>query len=130
MEFLVPNRLLLATLFLLRKCIYTIFFKRTTKWEENIRSNLSNQTEDFTIQAMEVDKDHIHLLVDYSPNVSVAQIVRLLKQMTTSAVWFSHSAELRKHFWKQKVFWSSGYFVCSTGDASTETIAKYIAEQG
>ena len=25
---------------------------------------------------------------------------------------------------------SSGYFVCSTGDASTETIAKYIAEQG
>ena len=91
---------------------------------------LSNQTEDFTIQAMEVDKDHIHLLVDYSPNVSVAQIVRLLKQMTTSAVWFSHSDELRKHFWKQKVFWSSGYFVCSTGDASTETIAKYIAEQG
>ena len=91
---------------------------------------LSNQTEDCTIQAMEVDKDHIHLLVDYSPNVSVAQIVRLLKQMTTSAVWFSHSAELRKHFWKQKVFWSSGYFVCSTGDASTETIAKYIAEQG
>ena len=78
---------------------------------------------------MEVDKDHIHLLVDYSPNVSVAQIVRLLKQMTTSAVWFSHSDELRKHFWKQKVFWSSGYFVCSTGDASTETIAKYIAEQ-
>ena len=68
-------------------------FKRTTKWEENIRS-------------------------------------RLLKQMTTSAVWFSHSDELRKHFWKQKVFWSSGYFVCSTGDASTETIAKYIAEQG
>ena len=91
---------------------------------------LSNQTEDFTIQVMEVDKDHIHLLVDYSPNVSVAQIVRLLKQLTTSAVWFSHSAELRKHFWKQKVFWSSGYFVCSTGDASTETIAKYIAEQG
>ena len=91
---------------------------------------LASQTPDFKIQVMEVDKDHIHLLVDYSPNVSVSQIVRLLKQMTTSAVWFSHSDELRKHFWKQKVFWSSGYFVCSTGDASTETIAKYIAEQG
>ena len=91
---------------------------------------LASQTPDFKIQVIEVDKDHIHLLVDYSPNVSVAQIVRLLKQMTTSAVWFSHSDELRKHFWKQKVFWSSGYFVCSTGDASTETIAKYIAEQG
>ena len=93
-------------------------------------SILANQTEDFTIQVMEVDKDHIHLLVDYSPNVSVSQIVRLLKQVTTVKVWFSHHNELRKHFWKQRMFWSSGYFVCSTGDASTETIAKYIAEQG
>lgn len=91
---------------------------------------LENQTDDFKMQVMEVDKDHIHLLIDYSPNVSVSQIVRLLKQMTTAKVWFSHSTELRKHFWKQKVFWSSGYFVCSTGDASTETVAKYIAEQG
>jgi putative transposase len=93
-------------------------------------SILSSQTEDFKIQVMEADKDHIHLLVDYSPNVSVSQIVRLLKQTTTAKVWFSYSNELRKHFWKQRVFWSSGYFVCSTGDASTKTIAKYIAEQG
>jgi putative transposase len=93
-------------------------------------SILSNQTPDFKIQVMEVDKDHIHLLVDYSPNVSVSQIVRLLKQVTTAKVWFTYSNELRKHFWKNHIFWSSGYFACSTGDASTETIAKYIAEQG
>lgn len=91
---------------------------------------LTNQTQDFQIQVMEVDKNHIHLLVDYSPNVSVSQIVRLLKQVTTAKVWFIHCADLRKHFWKRHVFWSAGYFVCSTGDASTETIAKYIAEQG
>ena len=93
-------------------------------------SILSAQTDDFKIQVMEVDKDHIHLLVDYSPNVSVSQIVRLLKQTTTAKVWFSLHNEVKKHFWKQRIFWSSGYFVCSTGDASTETIAKYIAEQG
>ena len=89
---------------------------------------LSNQTSDFTIQVMEVDKDHIHLLVDYTPNVSVSQIVRLIKQITTARVWFEN--DLRKYFWKHKIFWSGGYFACSTGDASTETIAKYIAEQG
>ena len=93
-------------------------------------SILFSQTVDFKIQVMEVDKDHIHLLVDYSPNVSVSQIVRLLKQVTTAKVWFTYGNELRKHFWKNHIFWSSGYFVCSTGDASTETIAKYIAEQG
>ena len=93
-------------------------------------SILAAQTNEFAIQVMEVDKDHIHLLVDYSPNVSVSQMVRLLKQTTTAKVWFSHYNELRKHFWKQRIFWLSGYFVCSTGDSSTETIAKYIAEQG
>ena len=38
--------------------------------------------------------------------------------------------ELVKYFWVDEVFWSSGYFVCSTGDASTDVIAQYIAEQG
>ena len=66
-------------------------------------SILTSQTEDFKIQVMEVDKDHIHLLVDYSPNVDVSQIVRLLKQITTAKVWFSHHNELRKHFWANDV---------------------------
>jgi putative transposase len=88
------------------------------------------ETDDFRIQVMEVDKDHIHLLVDYTPDVSISQIVRLLKQMTTSKLWFCYEAELRQQFWKEQVFWSSGYFVCSTGDASTAVIAQYIAEQG
>lgn len=66
---------------------------------QTVKDSISDaQTDDFKIQVMEVDKDHIHLLVDYSPNVSVSQIVRLLKQITTAKVWFSHSNELRKHF--------------------------------
>ena len=88
------------------------------------------ETDDFRIQVMEVDKDHIHLLVDYIPDVSVGQIVRLLKQMTTSKLWFCFENELRQQFWKEQVFWSAGYFVGSTGDASTDVIAQYIAEQG
>ena len=63
-----------------------------------IKSFLAYNRPDFKIQVMEVDKDHIHLLVDYTPNVSISQIVRLLKQTTTAKVWFSHSTELRKHF--------------------------------
>ena len=38
---------------------------------------------DFDIELMETDKDHIHLLIDYEPKVSVLQIVRRLKQETT-----------------------------------------------
>ena len=38
--------------------------------------------------------------------------------------------QLKKQFWIEHIFWSDGYFVCSTGDASTETINKYIESRG
>lgn len=47
---------------------------------------------------MESDKDHIHLLIDYEPKVSILQIVRRLKQESTIDLWRVHENELKKHF--------------------------------
>jgi REP element-mobilizing transposase RayT len=44
-------------------------------------------------------------------------------------IWEKYSNYLQKHFWKEKTFWSDGYFVCSIGEASPETIRNYIANQ-
>ena len=46
-------------------------------------SNNSN----FKIETMEVDNDHIHLLIDSVANISATQIVRKLKQESTISVW-------------------------------------------
>lgn len=78
----------------------------------------------------EVDQDHIHILIRYSPKWSILQIVRLLKQQTTFRIWKKHSTYLSKHFWKERTFWSDGYFSCSIGTISKETIQKYIQNQG
>lgn len=86
---------------------------------------------DFNIELAEVDKDHIHILVDYEPKVSILQIVRRLKQETTFTLWRLFEEKLRKHYYKERIFWSDGYFVCSIGvGASYETIQKYISSQG
>ena len=86
---------------------------------------------DFSIELAEVDKDHIHILVDYEPKVSILQIVRRLKQETTFTLWRLFEEKLRKHYYKERTFWSDGYFVCSIGEgASYETIQKYISTQG
>lgn len=86
---------------------------------------------DFNIELAEVDKDHIHILVDYEPKVSILQIVRRLKQETTFTLWRLFKEKLRKHYYKERTFWSDGYFVCSIGvGASYETIQKYISSQG
>lgn len=86
---------------------------------------------DFNIELAEVDKDHIHILMDYEPKVSILQIVRRLKQETTFTLWRLFEEKLRKHYYKERTFWSDGYFVCSIGvGASYETIQKYISSQG
>ena len=86
---------------------------------------------DFNIELAEVDKDHIHILVDYEPKVSILQIVRRLKQETTFTLWRLFEEKLRKHYYKERTFWSDSYFVCSIGvGASYETIQKYISSQG
>ena len=84
----------------------------------------------FRIVEIEVDKDHIHLLIHYGPKMSILEIVRLLKQMTTFHIWKQHDTYLSKHFWKERTFWSDGYFACSIGNVSRGTIQKYIQEQG
>lgn len=85
----------------------------------------------FEILEMEADKDHIHLLIKSEPKIDVSSIARTLKQRTTHDMWQLHSTELRKYYWGAKrLLWSDGYFVCSIGNASKETIQKYIQNQG
>ena len=86
---------------------------------------------DFNIELAETDDDHIHLLIDYEPKVSVLQIVKRLKQETTYELWKVNSDYLKKYFWKENTFWSNGYFACSIGEgASYATIQEYIKSQG
>ena len=85
---------------------------------------------DFEIEVMETDQDHVHFLIRYIPRLSIAQIVRRLKQQSTLHIWQLHSVSLRKEYWYKDMFWSDGYFVCSIGEASPDTIREYIRNQG
>jgi len=85
----------------------------------------------FTIDEIEVDNDHIHVLVDSNPTRSPLYFVRLAKMMTTYYAWRSNWATfLKSVYWKERTLWSDGYFVATTGQASTETIRQYIESQG
>lgn len=41
------------------------------------------------ILEIEVDKDHIHLLIQYNSTQSILEIVRLFKQISTYRIWRS-----------------------------------------
>jgi putative transposase len=84
----------------------------------------------YVIIQMETDKDHVHILLEYSPKVSVSDIVRQLKQYSTYQMWKHHEAYLAKQYWKHQILWSDGYFACSIGQVSQEIIERYIQNQG
>lgn len=82
------------------------------------------------IKRMETDKDHVHILLQYNPQDSVARIASVLKQQSTWELRKRHGAFLKKHYWKERTFWSDGYFAASIGTVSQAVIERYIESQG
>ena len=64
------------------------------------------------IDAMESDKDHLHILVDVPPTLSAVDVIHRIKQISTFKIYKMHRQFLKQHFWKENTFWSDGYFVC------------------
>ena len=59
---------------------------------------------DFNIIELESDTDHIHIMLQHIPRVSISSIVNRIKSITTYRIWEKHSNYLQKHFWKEKTF--------------------------
>ena len=87
-------------------------------------------TRGYEIIAIETDKDHIHFLLSYDTADRVCDIVKIIKQETAYHLWQKYSSVLSRQYWKEKTFWSDGYFACSIGEVSSATIKKYIESQG
>ena len=88
------------------------------------------QKHHITIKYMETDKDHIHYMIETEPTMSISKAVNLMKSYTTYHIWEMYPTFLSKHFWKEHTFWTDGYFACSVGNVSEETLRKYIENQG
>ena len=82
------------------------------------------------ISKIETDKNHVHILTEYPPVCSISCIVKELKQKSTHYMWLRYRSFLRRHYWYQDTLWSKGYFYCSVGEVSEETIRRYIQNQG
>ena len=70
--------------------------------------------------------DHIHLLVEIPPKMSVSQFMGYLKGKSAMMI-FNRHANLKYKFGNRN-FWATGYYVSTVG-LNTATIQKYIREQ-
>lgn len=79
---------------------------------------------DIGILAMECHIDHVHLFVNTTPDISPADVMRVIKMNTARALRDEYPAV----FQSPRV-WTRSYFVSTAGNVSSDTIARYVAEQ-
>ena len=74
--------------------------------------------------------DHIHMLIVIPPKYGVGAVMGQMKQYTASRLREKFSW-LGKVYWKERVVWSSGYFVSTVGLNGNQIMAyvKWQAHQ-
>ena len=84
---------------------------------------------DIEMEALGMDKDHIHLFCGGHPKLSPGQIVRVFKSITAREI-FRRKPSIKKDLWGGE-FWTDGYYVTTVGErANWSTVEKYIQRQG
>lgn len=123
--------------FLLRyHLILVCKYRRKILLYQNISDDIKRLSLDIStnhntkILFMETDNDHIHYMIETTPNINLSNYVRTLKSFTTFHLWQKYNYFLSKIYWKEKTFWSDGYFISTIGDVSSTTLRQYIENQG
>ena len=75
------------------------------------------------------DQDHVHFLIQSTPDHSPSEIARVVKSITARRVFAEHP-EVKKQLWGGE-FWSDGYFVSTVGKYTNESVIRqYVKNQG
>ncbi len=81
------------------------------------------------MEAIGMDKDHIHILCSSHPRMSPGEIVRIFKSITGREV-FRRKPLVRKELWGGE-FWADGYYVATVGERGNwKTVEEYILSRG
>ena len=95
-----------------------------------IREAATKVCEDFACRLVEMDgeDDHVHLLVEYPPTVTLSRMVNSLKGVTSRQLRAREFPEVMSKLWGAHL-WSPSYFAASCGGASLDIVRQYIEDQ-
>jgi len=86
--------------------------------------------EKFDAELIEFDaeKDHVHLLINYPPKISIPKLVNSLKGVSSRILRKNFKRQIERLLWKD-VLWSPSYFAGSCGGAPLSIVKEYIKKQ-
>jgi putative transposase len=104
-----------------------VITKEILKDLETIFSRLCNNAKSGLVE-FNGEADHVHLLVDISPDIAPSRLVNTMKTISSRMIRKKYADYLKRFYWKP-VFWTGAYFVTSSGGAPLETLKDYIRSQ-
>ena len=95
-----------------------------------IVTTASDVAKRYEFQILDIDgaDDHIHLVVDYPPKLSLSKLVMVLKANTAKKIREQRFDEVESVLLDDH-FWSPSYLVTSTGGDSLEKVRRYVQDQ-
>lgn len=90
--------------------------------------DLSSKRLDLVLVELNHDRDHVHLVVEYPPKVSISEMANALKGSSSFVARRDCKEELRKKLWGS-AFWTPSFFAASCGGAPIETLKLYVQSQ-
>jgi putative transposase len=105
---------------------YRVLRGRTEIFVRNQIYQLAQQKDKVVVEEINIQKDHVHLILSIPPKYSVSSIMGYLKGKVAIRL-FNHQRELTRRYWG-KHFWSRGYCVSSVG-LNESQIKKYVKWQ-
>ena len=82
---------------------------------------------DFVIEELATDVDHIHLLISCSPQHSIPNMLKALKGVSARLLFLKHK-ELKKSLWGGSL-WNPSYFIATVSENTEQQIRDYINNQ-
>jgi putative transposase len=79
------------------------------------------------VEELNVQIDHVHMLVSIPPKVSVSELMGTLKGKLAIKLFKSYPQMKQKPYWGNH-FWSRGYFINTVG-MDEELIRRYVRYQ-
>lgn len=106
-----------------------------------LEGNIAKRIEELIVQCAEIyrweidelniQKDHVHMLIQLRPDRSVSEVMQLIKGRSSFFIR-KEFPKLEEFAWKSgrtESFWADGYFVETVGQVNEEKIKEYIRNQ-
>lgn len=93
--------------------------------EKDIR--MLSEWKDCEVEELNVQKDHIHLVISIPPKVSVTEYIGTIKGKLAIKIFKTYPNLKKKPYWGNH-FWSRGYFVNTIG-INEDVIKRYVKYQ-